>query len=64
MQYKNNQPFKFKKQMKIKKVTVIALMAIFGLVFTACQEGEINPANDQLLKTEGNEGEVNGPEDF
>lgn len=50
--------------MKIRKVTVIALMALFGLVFTACQEGEINPANDQLLKTEGNEGEVNGPEDF
>lgn len=50
--------------MKIRKVTVIALMAIFGLAFTACQEEDVNPSDDHTLKTEGNEGEVNGPEDF
>ncbi|GAA0191913.1 hypothetical protein GCM10009122_54570 [Fulvivirga kasyanovii] len=50
--------------MKIRTVTVITLVALFGLAFSACQEGEINPVNDQLLKTEGNEGEVNGPEEF
>ncbi|MBL6447896.1 hypothetical protein JMN32_16375, partial [Fulvivirga sp. 29W222] len=47
-----------------RKVTVVALMALFGLAFTACQEEEVGPSDDQLLETEGNEGEVNGPEDF
>ena len=50
--------------MKIRKVTVIALMALFGLVFTACQEDEINPVNDQLLRTEGDKGDESGPEEF
>ncbi|GAA0191944.1 hypothetical protein GCM10009122_54610 [Fulvivirga kasyanovii] len=49
--------------MKIRKVTVIALMAIFGLAFTSCQENEINPVNDQVLNTEGNDGHELGPED-
>ena len=50
--------------MKIRKVTVIALMTIFSLTFTACQEEEIAPGTDNVLNTEGvNEGHVLGPED-
>ncbi|GAA0191927.1 hypothetical protein GCM10009122_54590 [Fulvivirga kasyanovii] len=50
--------------MKIRKVTVIALMALFGLVFTACHEEEVIPGTDNVLNTEGNnDGHTLGPED-
>ncbi|MBL6445888.1 hypothetical protein JMN32_06190 [Fulvivirga sp. 29W222] len=50
--------------MKIRKVTVIALMALFGLAFTACQEEEIIPSTNNVLNTEGNnDGHDLGPED-
>ena len=51
--------------MKIRKVTVIALMALFGLAFTACHEEEVSPDSDNVLHTEGvNEGHDHGPEDL
>ncbi|MBL6445885.1 hypothetical protein JMN32_06175 [Fulvivirga sp. 29W222] len=50
--------------MKIRKITVVALMALFGLAFTACQEEEVGPSNDQLLETEGDKGDESGPREF
>ncbi|MBL6447893.1 hypothetical protein JMN32_16360 [Fulvivirga sp. 29W222] len=50
--------------MKIRKVTVVALMALFGLAFTACQEDEVIPSDDQLLKTEGDKGDESGHDEF
>ncbi|GAA0191919.1 hypothetical protein GCM10009122_54580 [Fulvivirga kasyanovii] len=50
--------------MKIRKVTAITLVALFGLAFTACHEEEINPAHDQLLRTEGDKGDESGHGEF
>ncbi|MBL6448418.1 hypothetical protein JMN32_19045 [Fulvivirga sp. 29W222] len=51
--------------MKIKKVVLIAMLGMFGLTFTACQEEEIVPGTDNVLNTEGvNEGHSNDPDDL
>ena len=48
--------------MKIKKIALIAMLGMFGLTFTACQEEEIVPGADNVLNTEGaNEGHDEGP---
>ncbi|MBL6448962.1 hypothetical protein JMN32_21810 [Fulvivirga sp. 29W222] len=50
--------------MKIKKIALIAVLGMFGLTFTSCQEEEIIPDTDNVLNTEGvNEGHDQGPED-
>lgn len=50
--------------MKIRKVTAITLVALFGLAFNACQEEEVIPGTDNVLNTEGNnDGHDLGPED-
>lgn len=50
--------------MNIRKIALIALLGMFGLTFTACQEEEIVPGTDNTLNTEGvREGHDLGPED-
>ncbi|MBL6447285.1 hypothetical protein JMN32_13280 [Fulvivirga sp. 29W222] len=49
--------------MKIRKIALIAMLGLFGLTFTSCQEEEIVP--DNVLNTEGvNEGHDEGPGEF
>ena len=50
--------------MKIKRIALITLIGVFGLAFTACQEEDVNPANDHVLNTEGDKGNENGHDDF
>ena len=50
--------------MKIRKIAAIAFIATFGLAFTSCQEEEVSPANDHVLKTEGVEPEGADFDDF
>ncbi|MBL6445710.1 hypothetical protein JMN32_05280 [Fulvivirga sp. 29W222] len=50
--------------MKIRKIAAIAFIATFGLTFTSCQEEEVSPANDHVLKTEGDQPKEAGIDDF
>ena len=51
--------------MKIRKIALIAMLGMFVLAFTSCQEEEIVPDTDNVLNTEGvNEGHDEGPGDI
>ena len=50
--------------MKIKKITLFCLVGFFGLIFTACQEEDVKPTNDHVLKTEGDSPKEAGHDDF